>query len=177
MTKILVVLDVDENEETAKSKLLLNAQDGPHSIALVSGYIGGLPMQRRSNVEVSTDGVSSSGTVTFSGVPVAAETITVNGVSFAAIAQDAGANQFNIGPDAASTAKNFAAAVNASVTAGVKDFVQATVVAGVVTIEAIVPGVGGDAITLAEAATNVAVSGATLAGGIDGTFTKLSAGK
>lgn len=54
--------------------------------------------------------------ITFTGLPTAAQAITVGGVTFTAVASGATGNQFNIGADAATTAANLRAAINASTT-------------------------------------------------------------
>jgi hypothetical protein len=117
----------------------------------------------------------ATGTITFTGLPVAAETVTVNGQVYTFRAAVAVANDVLIGVDGSATASNLSAAINAGAGSGTaygtgtvaNAGVTASVVAGVVTVSARVPGTGGNAITLAESATNVAVSGATLTGGLD----------
>ena len=107
-------------------------------------------------------GVKATGTVTFTGLPVADETITVNAIVYTFKAAAATATQITIGADATATASNAASKIEANDTA-----VDASNVAGVLTITAAATGEYGNAITLAETATNTAVSGATLSGGID----------
>ena len=72
------------------------------------------------------------------------------------------ATQITIGADATATASNAASKIELNDTA-----VDASNVAGVLTITAAATGEYGNAITLAETATNTAVSGATLSGGVD----------
>lgn len=107
-------------------------------------------------------GVKATGTITFSGLPVANETIAVNGTTYTFKATAATATEITIGADATATASNTAAKIDANDSA-----VDAVNVAGVVTISAANTGEYGNAITLAESATNTAVSGATLSGGVD----------
>ena len=107
-------------------------------------------------------GVKATGTVTFTGLPVADETITVNAIVYTFKASASTATQITIGADATATASNAASKIEANDSA-----VDASNVAGVLTITAAATGEYGNAITLAEAATNTAVSGATLSGGID----------
>lgn len=109
--------------------------------------------------------VKATGSVTFSGLPVADETVTINGQAYVFKAAAAGPLEVTIGADADGTAANFAAKVNAN-----SIVVTAANVGGVVTLTAISAGAGGDAITLAEAATNTVVSGATMTGGVDVTY-------
>lgn len=121
----------------------------------------------------------ASGTVTFTGQPVAGETVTVNGVVITFVASGATGPQVNIGAAFADTAANLAAVINGTPDgtdpntllpsygtaplAGTA--VTASVSGGVVTLHAVQPGTPGNAITLTEASTNVAASAATLTGG------------
>lgn len=107
-------------------------------------------------------GVKATGTVTFSGLPVATETITVNAIVYTFVVASASATQITIGADATGTASNAASIITANDAA-----VDASNVAGVLTITAAETGEYGNAITLAESATNTAVSGAALSGGVD----------
>lgn len=109
-----------------------------------------------------TPAVKATGTVTFSGLPVANETVTINGQVYVFKASASSALEVTIGADANATGANFATKVNTN-----SVVVTAANVAGVVTLTAISGGTGGNAITLAEAATNTAVSGATLTGGVN----------
>jgi hypothetical protein len=96
-------------------------------------------------------------------LPVAAETVTVGPDTWTFVAVDSGPFQVAIGADANATGANLAVAITSESTISV----SASNVGGVVTLTAPVPGASGDAIALAEAATNVAVSGAALAGGME----------
>lgn len=107
-------------------------------------------------------GVKAAGTITFAGLPVADETIAVNGTTYTFKAAAAGATEITIGADATETASNTASKIDANDSA-----VDAVNVAGVVTVSAAATGEYGNSITLAESATNTAVSGATLGGGVD----------
>lgn len=109
-------------------------------------------------------GAQASGTVT-AAVAIAGNTVTINGVVFTGVASGAVGNQFNIGGTDAITATNIAAAINASVTAGVQGVVTAAAVGTVVTITAVQPGLTGNAISLASSGATLAVSGAKLTGG------------
>lgn len=109
--------------------------------------------------------VAATGLVTFTGLPVADETVTINGQVYVFKAAAAGPLEVTIGADADETGDNFAAKVSAN-----SIVVTAANVGGVVTLTAISAGAGGNAITLVEAASNTTVSGATLAGGVDVTY-------
>ena len=107
-------------------------------------------------------GVKATGTVTFTGLPVADETITVNAIVYTFKASASTATQITIGADATSTASNAASKIEANDSA-----VDASSVAGVLTITAANTGTYGNAITLAESAANTTVSGANLSGGVN----------
>lgn len=109
--------------------------------------------------------VSATGSVTFSGLPVADETVTINGQVYVFKAAAAGPLEVTIGADADATGTNFAAKVNAN-----SIVVTAVNAGGVVALTAISAGTGGNAITLVEAASNTVVSGATLTGGVNTTY-------
>lgn len=116
---------------------------------------------------ITIQSVKASGTITISGgLPVANETVTVNGVvyTFKAAANVTLNTHVAIGADEDETGENLAAKINLVEGLGVAA-VTAANNAGVVTVTAVADGTGGNAITLVEAATNVAVSGATLSGG------------
>jgi len=107
-------------------------------------------------------GVAATGTITFTGAPVANETITVRGVVYTFKATAATATEITIGGTVTDTAANTVSKLVAN-----DPLVHAANVEGVVTISASDTGTYGNAYTLAEAATNTAVSGATLTGGVD----------
>lgn len=125
----------------------------------------------------------ASGTLTFTGQPVAADTVTINGVviDFVATATPGDDDEVVIGATAVATVAALIALLNGTPdgvnlgtnnpTYGISPLagtgVTATVDATglIVTLHAIVPGTAGNSITLTEAATNVAASAATLTGG------------
>lgn len=120
---------------------------------------------------IFVSGKCAQGTVTFTGLPDEDETVTFNGVVFTFVATapttlDPDAPDVEIGASAAATATNLKNAMVAAAVenADLQPFVF-EVAAGVVTITARIGGTAANSYTLAEAATNVAVSGATLAGG------------
>jgi hypothetical protein len=108
-------------------------------------------------------GVKATGTITFTGLPVEDETITVNGIVYTFKTAAVTAVEITIGADATEMASNTAAKIDANQTLTL----DAVNVSGVVTVSAKESGTYGNAYTLAEAATNTAVSGATLTGGVD----------
>lgn len=130
---------------------------------------GGL---RSCKFDVFANGVAATGTITFSGTGAANDTILVNGVTFTAKTSGATGNQWNVGASATASAANLAAAINASATALVSDHVTASAASGVVTITSKFNSVAGNAVTIAEgvdAGSVMAVSGARLTGGTNGT--------
>lgn len=124
---------------------------------------------------LTTDGVKASGTVTVSAVPIADESVTVNGVEmvFKAVA-DVTADQINLAADASAQAVAIAGAINSSSTAALL-LISATVDGAVVTVSYNDYGPTGNAVTLVDGTTgDVAVSGATLSGGVVATASKVA---
>jgi hypothetical protein len=107
-------------------------------------------------------GVKATGTITFTGLPTANDTVTINGTVYTFKASAATATEITIGATATETASNTASKIDANET-----IVDAVNVLGVVTISAANTGEYGNAYTLAESAANTTVSGATLSGGVD----------
>lgn len=104
----------------------------------------------------------ATGTITYSGTPVADETLTVNGVVLTFKATSASRAQITISADNTIQARNTVAIINNN--PSLIGVVVATSALGVVTVEAVATGFAGHALTLAEAATGTAVSAATLSG-------------
>jgi phage tail sheath gpL-like len=116
-------------------------------------------------VEVYAATNKATGTVTCASVQ-ANDTVTVNGVVFTAKASGAVANEFNVGVSDTACATNLAAAINASVTALIPNYVVATSALGVVTLTSAFFGLAGNQTTLASSnGTRLAVSAARLTGG------------
>jgi hypothetical protein len=107
----------------------------------------------------------AAGTLTFSGVGTAADTVTINGdVITLRAAADPALAEVTIGGTATATAQNMKAYINNhSDTLGV----TASGAAAVLTLTAVEPGPVGNAITTTEAGTNTAFGAATLTGGSD----------
>lgn len=134
---------------------------------------------KKATVELGRSAASATGTITFSGVGAADDTVLINGVTFTAKASGATGNEWNVGASATLSAAALAAAINASATALVSGHVTASAASGVVTITAKDPGVLGNAITIAEGvdgSSHMAVSGARLTGGTEGTEVSLQFG-
>jgi len=114
----------------------------------------------------------ATGTITVSGTPLAGETLTVRGVvyTFRAAASPS-LHEITISAVNATQAANIASVINrveAELGLTVGQLVHAFAVAAVVTVNATYDETAGNAYTLAETATGVAVSGATFT---DGTAT------
>lgn len=131
------------------------------------------------DIQVNAGGaVAASGTIAFSGISTANDTILINGTTLTAVASGATNNQWNVKTTAALQAVEVIRAINASTTALVGGAVIASLtstatvtltaaaqVAGVITAYS---GILGNAITIAkgtDAGTVMTVSGARLTGG------------
>ena len=114
-----------------------------------------------------TTEAKATGSIVFSGIPVAAETVTVNGVVFTFVAGASSGNNVHIEASAAAQAATLAARLNASTDYRVNVATyDGTTTPGTVAIQFDKAGAGGNGFTLAEAATNTTVSGANLTGGV-----------
>lgn len=103
------------------------------------------------------------GTLTFSGVGTAADTVTINGVPITLrAAADPALDEVTIGGTATATAQNMKAFINAN-TARLEVVAKGT--GAVLAIRANVPGEEGNAITTTEAGTGTAFGAATLLAG------------
>lgn len=116
--------------------------------------------------------------MTLTGLPSAAETFVINGVTFTARASGATGNEFNIGADASLTAAAIVAAWNLSATPGAT-VITASNVAGAVTFTSDVRGSFANAFTSVESMSNTTIASATFTGGTDSipiTFTVIVPG-
>lgn len=111
---------------------------------------------------VPVNAVAANGVVTFTGTPVANETLTVGIIIFTFKATRVLAGEVAIDANNTTQAANLVTAINAD-----QPLTSATNVAGVVTVTAATKGVAGNNIVLSETATGCAVTGIT-AGKIDG---------
>jgi hypothetical protein len=178
MSKVRLDLDIKELQATIDADLRLTANEPRFGIAKFCEWLQGeASVGFGFRARIATGAVPATCTFTFTGLPTAAQTCTINGVTFTAVASGATNAQFNIGADATATAANMAAAINACSTAKIVNVVTATAAAGVVTITAVAPGLGGNAmIAPTNALTNASTSGAW-ANGAEGTITVLAAGR
>lgn len=164
-----VVLVLTHNRSGADMGGLLNKNDTHAFMAELMNLLSGIDCGSESGkVELNYNSVAASGTLTLASV-IATDVCTVNGQAFTCVASGATTNQFNVGATDTDTAVNLAAAINASNNTAVTGHVTATSAGAVVTVEAQVPGLEGNAVTLATSDATITVSGATLAGGTEGT--------
>lgn len=119
-------------------------------------------------VSIIGNQVFASGTFVLTSV-IATDAISINGVTFTAVASGATGNQFNVGADDAATATNLANAINASATALVSTQVTAARTddsPATVTVTAKIGGYAGNAVTIASADGTIVANGARLTGGV-----------
>lgn len=171
-SKILIIHD----QSTADMTSLIQKSEAAESKAemvLLQSYFNSLAGgSRHASVMVGVGAVKASGTVTFSGTGAANDTIIINGVTFTAKASGATGNEWNVGASATLSAAAAAAAINASATALISGYVTASASEGVLTITAGKAGIMGNTVTIAEGvdgSSHMAVSGARLTGGSEGT--------
>lgn len=126
----------------------------------------------RSNVDINTNPVNASGTITLSSF-ANTNTVTINGTVLTGATTPSGASQFGIGTNDTATAANLAACINAN--SSLYGTVYATSSGAVVTVYCRVPGLIGNLCTLAISA-HGSVSGANMTGGTDGTQSNISHG-
>jgi phage tail sheath gpL-like len=169
MAKVSIIVKVRESAAAVRSGLNFSPKRSPAGLLdnLLNSKVEGLSVQL-----LNEDGVSASGTITFSGTGAADDTVLINGVEFTAVAADPSGNQYLIGADEVATAEDLRRSINASASALVRDHVVASAAAGVLTITAKKPGLSGNCITIAEGVDDgdeMEASGARLEGGTEET--------
>lgn len=126
----------------------------------VSGYPHTHPYQLfYGSAAPSLTPVQATGTVTFTGLPTAGQTVTIGSEVYTFRAAAALPFEVTIGADATAMGVNFVSTVTAN-----SALVTATTVTGTVTVTAKAPGVSGNYV-LSDTATNTATAGMT--GGAD----------
>lgn len=171
-------------EAVASIKKIFNkpvSKPKDEAIQLKNYFEGAAGGSRSCKFDIQVNGGSSvvaSGTIIFSGVSTAADTILINGTTLTAVASGAVNNQWNVLGTSVLQAAEVARAINASTTPLVSGTVLASASASTVTLTAAqvtggvvaaLPGVLGNAVTLAkgtDAGTVMTVSGARLTGGL-----------
>lgn len=117
-------------------------------------------------VDGGSAGAKATGTLTIAaGNATANDTLTVGAQTFTYKASAASATEITIGVSATATAVNTAAKINALT--ALTQAVTATSALGVVTITCAQYGTLGNQVALAKSGTNLSVSAATLAGGVN----------
>lgn len=182
MAQTVITITHDESTGTMQSRLQgSDKYEVAHRMAnYIAGLMGGAYTCSMDLQVAEGNAAAATGTITFSGVGAANDTILINGVTFTAVASGATGNQYNIGGTATLTAASLASAINASASALVNQHVTAAAVTGVITLTAAKKGAAGNAVTLAEgvdANNHMAESGARLTGGTNATANTYSFGK
>lgn len=132
--------------------------------SFIQSILSGTQVSPSVAVSVLGNTAKASGTFTLTTV-IATDAVSINGVTFTAVASGAGANQFNVGASDTITATNLAASINASVTALVSGYVTAAAVGTVVTVTSAFYGKSGNQTLIASADGTIVASGARLTGG------------
>lgn len=153
----------------------LQANDKQNQLNKLRKYLrkmaGGTANPTTLSVTTSTGAAAkASGTVTVSGTVSADDVITLQGVALTAKASPANEAQWQASTTKATAAASLASVINAHST--LSKIVSASASSAtnpVVTITALQDGTLGNSITLVKTTgTNLAVSGATFSGGVDG---------
>lgn len=178
MSFVKILLSVPDSAPTMNATYLnipvaANQVSGVGMVNMISDMIDGAQL---SYTKVSYNLVQATGTVTFSSI-AAADTVTINGVTFTASASPSGANQFLVTGGDTLAAAALAAKINsATAPTGIINVVTATSNAAIITLTAVQPGLTGNAVTLAISA-HGSVSAARMAGGTDGTQVAVNYGR
>lgn len=185
-SKFVLVCNTNNDAGTTASEIAPNISGNPHStgadawdaIGNIAGFIRTQLLGRGINVVYYDTAVQASTTGTFTGDPLAGDTVTVNGIAFTARASGAVANEYNItAGSVTANAAALAAAINASTTAKIIGTVGASSALGVITFYSIVPGSVGLNIAISESTNNFTLADTTFStGGTQAHSTIISAG-
>lgn len=175
--RIVFNTGLDATQLAARLRLSGQTIDGPEDLQKLAAVIAANNGGRGTHLRFVKNAVRATQTGTFTGLPTAADTVTINGVAFTARASGAVANEYNIGADATACAAALAAAINASTSAKIKNIILAESALGVVTLTCLVPGSIGNLCTLTESSANFTVAGANLASGSEDTEVLINAGR
>ncbi len=165
-SKFRISVTVNDPAPTVKNKLDMASGQAPvKALNNLANYINQMVSGVTScSISIATTAVSASLSGTFTGQPTNADTAVINGVTFTAVTgPTANANEFVLGASPTAAATNFAAAINASVSAGIRGQIVATSAAGVITLTAIVPGTGGNLFTVTDSLGNFTWAGGATA--------------
>lgn len=111
-------------------------------------------------------GANATGTLSLTGQPSANDTFTVFGTAITFVASSPVGNQVVIGGTTAVTLANLLAFLQQSLDTNIAQGNYANLSGTIITVTDKLPGTAGNALTLAKSGTNLAVSGATLSGGL-----------
>jgi hypothetical protein len=125
-------------------------------------------MMRLAGATMNDLGTVASGTVTYSAVPVANDTVVLNGHTFTFVTAAPGLDQVLIGGTAAATLQNLLTVIQQSSDPNVQAGIY-TATATALNIAYFQSGLAGNSFTLAKTGTTGTTSGATLTGGLAGT--------
>jgi phage tail sheath gpL-like len=159
---------LEQNFETPGGKQAIAQRLADYIERIISGNESAQDADNPPSIAISVQGnaVRASGTFTLTSV-VATDACSINGVSFTAVASGATGNQFNVGVDDTATAVNLAAAINASVTALVENYVTASASGTVVTVTSAFYGLSGNQTLIASADSTIVASGSRLTNGAE----------
>ncbi len=155
----------------ATENFFIKAEDGWIKVAGACDFVRITPVPQSGGFSLFHSGsappvnsTQASGTITLSSTgPTNTQTVTVNGLVYTFKTSPSGPRDVQIGVDNPTTASSLASVITSQDTV----HVAAVAVGSVVTVNAVEPGTAGNSITLAQSASNVAVSGATLSGAVD----------
>lgn len=172
-SKFLLVCEVLDDAATVAGEIGTGVAGNPYTtgagspgaIEAIAAYLARNAHNGSILLSYADTAISASTTGTFTGAPVADQTMVINGVTFTAKSSGATGNQFNIGSTVTETAANLVAAINASTTAGIINTVRATYAAGVVTFYSVVPGSVGLNIPITESLDNFTLAQVTFTAG------------
>lgn len=177
MGNLLVEITTGINDETLTRDYERSTSSKYEDVQAISDLMQSILAgdQDTPSVSVSVQGnaVRASGTFELDTV-IATDAISINAVTFTAVASGATGNQFNVGADDDATAVNLAAAINASVTALVAGYVTAEAFPAegmdpaYVVVTSAFYGLAGNQTLIASADSTIVASGARLtAGAVD----------
>lgn len=167
-SKVEITLSVPVSEATFKGRVRPMNSDSRRSFNGLGNYISALAGDPYiGSMRMITGAVQAYGLITFTGRPVADETLSVLNTTLTA--KDSGANgttQFDTAVSNTTTATNLAACINANTTLNKQ--VVATSSLGAVTITSINAGTIGNGLQLSESMTTTTAT--AFAHGVNGTI-------
>ncbi|KKL75568.1 hypothetical protein LCGC14_2053570 [marine sediment metagenome] len=175
MSFIKLLMSVPDSAVTMKNLLQLNVPGNQFDVEGLDKIIGDMIDGSLSvYAKLSTGATQASGAVTFIGIPTVGDTVVIAGFTFTAVAGAPSSEfEFQIGADVSDGAAKFVAALTASIT--MFDIVDATSLAGVVTLLAAQPGIVGVNISLTKSSTQITTT--IFSGGSDGDQVAVNFGK